>query len=272
MYAQTLFDNQVQLFYMGRAEDDFSPRWPDFPRAIRGVKGLFKSGLIFSPRLAFTRQWLTLAEDPNSSPPGQVLLNRDWAWVESSEALGLYRSCVTADGVILPPLPPKSDGSGCFLLAISSIVGFNADCPFGVILWPDGRLGFCHLGVECLLPRDGSPSILETGGLEPGCKVHLTAGIRPCCYGRNDGGFNYVFSRFPEADGGTATKGPRKDQPSLDIHQLTRSILLKLGITDVTWDTLCTACAATPDGQRLYYSNAHNDTGRNCVAVRRIHP
>ncbi|MEK7102076.1 MAG: laccase domain-containing protein, partial [Patescibacteria group bacterium] len=125
------------------------------------------------------------------------------------------------------------------------------------------------------LPKSGAPGILEAAGLESGCIVHLTAGIGPCCYGRDDGAFDYVFKRFPEAQGGTATTGSRKGQPSLDLHRLIRSVLAGSDITVVSEDGFCTACAATPDGQRLYYSNVADrgtpdEGGRNCVAVRRI--
>lgn len=269
MHARPILDNCVQLLHTGRAQHDFSPKqWGDTKNAVSmlakrllPISDVLEAQYMFAPRLAFTRTWLE-ATDYNVQ---WNLGDKQQPWGNPEQSTFLIRSREPADGGILPADPDPDT-----IIGRGALCGFNADCPFGVILWPDGRLGFCHLGLECLLPKDGSPSILETGGLEPGCKVHLTAGIRPCCYGRNDGGFEYAFERFPEAQGGTATKGPRKEQPSLDLHQLARSILAKMDLTDVTWDSLCTACAATPDGKRLYYSNVYGNVGRNCVAVKRI--
>lgn len=263
MYAQTILGNRVQLIYTGKRQGNFSPKVGGGifnPRIdpIRGILG--GSGFIFSPRLGFTTRWIEVGETREWTLPEQ------WFW----------RSAEPADGVILSP--PK-DGVDEVVEPIphSGVVGFNADCPFGVILWPDGRLGFCHLGLECVLPKDESPGILDTAGLEPGCVVHLTAGIGPCCYGRNGGGFDYVFKRFPEVRGDIATRGLRKGQPSLDLHKLILLVLMPHNIDTISVSTSCTACAVTPDGTRLYYSNVADrgtpdEGGRNCVAVWRIAP
>lgn len=255
MYAKTVLGNRVQLLHTGKAQGNFSPRVADFTSRFDLVRLALRSPNICAPRLEFTNRWISTWETGEGGEwkPNEVLF---------------WRSVQTADGVILPP--PESEAYRDVILT-----GFNADCPFGIILWPDGRLGFCHLGLECVLPKDGSPGILDTAPFEEGCVVHITAGIGPCCYGRDDGGFDYVFERFPEAQGGRAIAGPRKGQPSLNLHQLIRSVLARHDITAVSEDGLCTACAAIPDGKRLYYSNVADrgtpdEGGRNCVAVRRI--
>ena len=259
MFAKPVLDNRVQLVYTGKSQGNFSPKVGGVILNSRlvTIRGLFDGfGRIYSPRLNFTTRWIEVGQS---------------GWQQ--EHL-LWRSTEPADGAILSP-PKRRLPVVAEPMPYSTVVGFNADCPFGVIIWPDGRLGFCHLGLECVLPKDELPGILETAGLEAGCVVHLTAGIGPCCYGRDDGAFDYVFKRFPEAQGGTATTGSRKGQPSLDLHRLIRYVLAGSDITVVSEDGFCTACAATPDGQRLYYSNVADrgtpdEGGRNCVAVRRI--
>lgn len=254
MFARSILGGRVQLLYTGKRQGNFSPKIGDGilnPRLepIRGLLG-GSSGFIFSPRLGFTTRWIEAGHTSEWTRPEHML----------------WRSMEPADGVIIPaPRAGVSEVADPVPYAIAA--GFNADCPFGVILWPDGRIGFCHLGLECVLPKDGSSGILDTVPLESSCRVHITAGIGPCCYGRNDGGFDYVFERFPETQS-VATTGSRKGQPALDLRRLIHAVLEPHRVTFITEDMECTA-------HSLYYSNVADrgtpyEGGRNCVAVSRI--
>ncbi len=138
-----------------------------------------------------------------------------------------------------------------------------------------GRVALLHAARECLVPRSGAPSIVETVfgacGFSPeSSHVYVGFGIRSCCYG---------FDKVPPAvlarygsSVGVADKGPRKGKPSVDLRAIAKAQLRACGVSEdrISVNPQCTACLGREGGQPgTGWSNVWDgpQAGRNAVVA-----
>ena len=98
-------------------------------------------------------------------------------------------------------------------------------------------------------------------------KIQVSAGIKKCCYGRNDSKvFPDTLKSWGLRFGDVATEGDRQGQPSLNLSALIFNALQRSGVNsaNIEIDSSCTCC----DGQ--YFSNVKGDTERNLLLVKPI--
>ncbi len=180
---------------------------------------------------------------------------------------------------------PKAPADGAVTYrSKTAIVLPNGDCP-AIVIWDLTRrlTALLHGGLGALVPKDGSPGIIERFvdeyEISPGMYVMASYGIGPCCYGLDDLPKctpNALVKKWPK---GGATIGPRAGKISIDLFRLIELQCRQLGLKDhqicVRNETLaCTACKKTTEGEFMYWSNSRAgskeyqaDEGRNLVYV-----
>lgn len=173
----------------------------------------------------------------------------------------------------------RQPADGGIVMSVNHAVAiFNADCPVTAVFDPiHERLAVLHSGFRCLVREDPSElSIIDVlfkrhNFVPDFVKAFIGFGIGPCCFGAE---------HLPEVSGMTmplplsrAIRGPGKGQVSIDLIQLAKGQLIKLGVLPelITMDRTCTAC----DGGK-YYSNYYegwqkgqdpSSVGRNAALV-----
>ena len=159
-----------------------------------------------------------------------------------------------------------------------AIMGYAADCWFlAAHDEGNGRIGLFHCGFRSLVPANGSPGILqrmiEGKHFSPKATTfRLIAGIGPCCYGFTEHvpecTPNALVASFPME---TATEGPRKGHPSLNMLKLINGQLCTLRVSQemIKLDQFllkCPSCTKMADG---YFRHSHvrdgGGAGRNLV-------
>jgi hypothetical protein len=156
----------------------------------------------------------------------------------------------------------------------------NADCPAVFAVEHDDRgreIGcwFAHAGLECLVPKEPANrySVIETiwsarqsKGFRGRIEFYLSGGIGPCCYGLenvDDLRVRLSLRYGPEYEEilKTATKGPRRGSPSVDLKEVYMREVARafFEISSVTFiaDGHCTACLGLP-GIRTLWSNVYD--------------
>lgn len=156
----------------------------------------------------------------------------------------------------------------------------SADCPAVFALEHDefGReIGcwFAHAGLECLVPKEPANrySVIETiwsarqsKGFRGRIEFYLSGGIGSCCYGLenvDDLRVRLSLRYGPKYEEilKTATKGPRRSSPSVDLKEVYMREVARafFEISSVTFiaDGHCTACLGQP-GNRTLWSNVYD--------------
>lgn len=245
----------LQQRLLGRAEGDFQPQnqtREDFLQRIEAARQKF--GLprgIGAPRVAFTNrvQW-----DVRGTTRDQ------WA-------PGFHRTKEDADGEVLV-------GTEC------AVAIFNGDCPCVTIFsLEEGVLGHIHAGYRCLIRENpAEPNIIEVAaGLFPlrqfsdrpnldRLRAFIWGGIGPCCWVPEYEDKKEILQpalarphheRLAHCIGRTTRSPLGYGHPSVDLYQLARLFLRKVGIPEenITWDTTCTCCAMGDQGEPRYWSH-----------------
>lgn len=162
-----------------------------------------------------------------------------------------------------------------------AILIFTADSP--VVVIRSGRtLVALKCGVWSAMETEEAPSIIKLARRHihnpKKAEALIAYGIGPCCYGIQK--FRDIFGAN-ELPLGIATRGPRKGQDSLDLYELCRRELRKIGIPAKNirmkyqggHRRACTACAGRIRNENrpgLFYSEVRDgpQTGASAVLVR----
>jgi len=262
---QPILNGDFELYNGGKAEGSFKPNDPQFPERIERVRKALGLKYIFAPSLNFTKRTASVTDQKESGyvvgPNAEKLKYADE---------GVLRTEKKADGGIiffdeLEKLGVKPEEI--------ALAGFNADCPF-IIGYEEKKRAFfmLHAGLGCLHQTGERKretifsQLIKDHKLDPKrIKIHVTAGIQKCCYGRSDKQvFGDVLKTWGVQFGAEATSGSRVGQQSVNMAALIFNSLLKDGVKseNVDVDAHCTCC----DGK--HWSNVKGDQERNLVLVR----
>jgi len=259
---QPILAGKFKLLNSGQVDGSFKPTDPKFRDRLEKVRKELGVKYVFAPSLAFTKRTGSVT---NPMEAGYMVGPEGKAGVQEE---GIVRTIAKADGGIIFLDELKDFGLEAKDIALA---GFNADCPFIVGYEEEKKALFMlHAGLGCLhkFGDTGKNTIfqqmLEQYHLNPKkIKIHVTAGIQKCCYGRNDEYFPRVFDEWGLDLKDVATE-ERKGQTSLDLSKMIEKDLARMGVPDenIVCDKTCTCHSGD------YWSNVKGNPERNLVLVQ----